>query len=106
MLEEHRVLHVPEAHRDAGRVRHSVRAHADDVAREHAGGRAQEQLERVFGVEVQAGELRRGVLQRRGDGGEPLPVAVDVERAHFGGREVEHGPFEGNGGLGDVAQLG
>jgi hypothetical protein len=44
-------------------------------------------------------------LERGGDGGEPLAVAVDVEASEFGSGEFERRPFEGDGGLGDVAEL-
>ena len=52
VLQQDRVLHVPEAHADTGGVRHGVRAHAEQVGLEHACGRAQDELEGVFSVDL------------------------------------------------------
>lgn len=105
MLEHDFVLDVAEADGNARGVLHIVGAYADEVGREGAGGGAQDEAEGVLGGELEAGEFRGRVGERGGDGGEARAVAVDVERAEGRGGKVERGPFERDGGLGDVAEL-
>ena len=44
-------------------------------------------------------------LVRVRDGGETLTVSVDIERAQLCGGELDGWPFEGDGGLCDIAHL-
>ena len=105
VLEKQAVLHVPEAHGDAGRVGNSVCADVEYVRGVRACRRAQHKLESVFSVELQAGQLRRRVREWGWDRGEALAVAVYVKRPQLRGRELDRRPFQRHGCLGDVSQL-
>lgn len=57
VLQQDRVLHIPKAHGDARCVRHGMRAYANEVGRERPSGGTEDELEGIFSVELEPGEL-------------------------------------------------
>lgn len=89
-------LDESEADADAGRVVDSVGAGFDGRGGVRSGAGFEDEVERVVGIELQAGKLRRGVVHRVRDGSETLTVAVDREVDERGRCEVKLVPFEGD----------
>ena len=84
VLQHHLVLHVPEAHANARGVGDGVRADADEAGGVGPGCGPEDQLEAVFGAELEAGDFCGGVGESSGDGCEALVIPVDVQGTQFG----------------------
>lgn len=64
VLQQHRVLYVPKAYRNARSVGHGVRLDANEVGVEGPCRSAQDETEIVLSVDVETGEFGGGILER------------------------------------------
>ena len=80
-----------------------MRPHRHLVAGIGAGGRPQNQVEAILGVESQAADLGALHLHGPGDVASLLAVAVEAQGDEVGGGQVDGVPLEDDGGLGGIA---
>lgn len=81
VLEQHVVFHCSKANGNTRGVGHGVSTYAKQVGRIDASGSTEDELESVFGVELEARNLGRSVVHWGRNGRDALTVTVEIEGA-------------------------
>ena len=103
VLEQHLIFDGPKADRDTRGVGHGMCADLEDIGWVDTGGSAEDELERVLCIQLEAGYFGGGVREGRGYSCDALAVTVQVEGAKLSGCELKARPLERDGGLRYVA---
>jgi hypothetical protein len=90
--------------RDAAGVGDLVRPDTQLIGGKGAGTGLEDEVKGELGIEFETGQFGRGVADGVRDRGDTLAVTPDGQTEQLGRRELELVPFEGDRGLGDVAQ--
>lgn len=95
--------HLARCDGDAAQIRHLVRLDLEFLAAVRASAGLQDEMERVFCIDLQAADLGRMRVERLGDGAGFAAIAVQRQAAQFSGRDIDGIPFEDDGGLCGIA---
>ena len=104
-LEHDFVLHGAEADRNTRGVGHGMGVDAKEIRWVYTSSCAQNKLEGVVCIQLEAGDLGGRVCHGRRDGSDALTVTIEVEGAKLCGSKLQTRPLKSNRCLCHIAKL-